>query len=457
MKMKKISATALLFFALNAIGQSPSVTSWLQNTTINGSHYVQGNSTAIQDNVKANVQKVEYSSAWVYVTTHGIPAYTTGPFLDGNPSLASDQNAIFKLPLTPVQNTGTPTATQGGNIGIFINGTAMFDFRDGVAWNTTTNSLCGGPGNPPCPGGPATTQAWNRDAIVAEKAGFDCSKGHPAQGNYHHHQNPSAFDLDLTVISTICTLYDADGLYAIDNTVHSPLIGFAADGFPIYGAYGFANADGTGGITRIKSSYQLRAITTRTVHADGTDVADGPAVSATYPLGYFREDYEYIPHVGQADYLDSHNGRFCVTPEYPNGTYCYFATVDANWNSAYPYLVGPTYYGVKSASKVTSITEPTTVYSSTAGITQSELDQLTIHLVPNPASEIVAIQVKGLVDEQLTVTFIDFSGRIIATQYIQPGSTITYFDTQTVYAGEYIVSIASKMGITHKKLLVVKD
>ena len=457
MKMKKISATALLFFAFNAVGQSPSVTSWLQNTTINGSHYVQGNSTAIQDNVKANVQKVEYSTTWVYVTTHGIPVYTTGPFLDGNPSLASDQNAIFKLPLTPVQNTGTPTATQGGNIGIFINGTAMFDFRDGVAWNTTTNSLCGGPGNPPCPGGPASTQAWNRDAIIAEKAGFDCSKGHPAQGNYHHHQNPSAFDLDLTVISTICTLYDADGLYAIDNTVHSPLIGFAADGFPVYGAYGFANADGTGGITRIKSSYQLRAITTRSIHADGTDVADGPAVSATYPLGYFREDYEYIPHVGQADYLDSHNGRFCVTPEYPNGTYCYFATVDANWNSAYPYLVGPTYYGVKSASKVTSITEPTTVYSSTAGITQSELDQLTIQLVPNPASEIVAIQVKGLVDEQLTVTLLDLSGKIIATQYIQPGSTITYFDTQTVYAGEYIVSIASKTGISHKKLSVIKD
>jgi hypothetical protein len=235
------------------------------------------------------------------------------------------------------------------------------------------------------------------------------------------------------------------------------LIGFAADGFPVYGAYGFANADGTGGITRIKSSYQLRAITTRTVHADGTDVADGPAVSTTYPLGYFREDYEYIPHVGQADYLDSHNGRFCVTPEYPNGTYCYFATVDANWNSVYPYLVGPTYYGVASASKVTSITEPTTIYSSTAGITQSELDQLTIQLVPNPASEIVAIQVKGLVDENLSVSLIDLTGRVISTQQIYAGSTITYFDTQTVYAGEYIVSIASKMGITHKKLLVVKD
>jgi hypothetical protein len=38
--------------------------------------------------------------------------------------------------------------------------------------------------------------------------------------------------------------------------------------------------------------------------------------------------------------LDVHNGRFCITPEYPEGIYCYFATVDANYNSAYPYVVG---------------------------------------------------------------------------------------------------------------------
>lgn len=141
-------------------------------------------------------------------------------------------------------------------------------------------------------------------------------------GNYHHHQNPSAFDLDLNVISTICNLYDADGLYAIDSTQHSPLIGFAYDGFPIYGAYGYLNTNGTVGIIRIKSGYQLRNITTRTVWADGTDVPDGPAVSITYPLGYFREDYEFISHPSDPDYLDEHNGRFCVTPEYPNGIYC---------------------------------------------------------------------------------------------------------------------------------------
>jgi hypothetical protein len=83
------------------------------------------------------------------------------------------------------------------------------------------------------------------------------------------------------VISTICDLYAADGLYAIDSTIHSPLIGFAYDGFPIYGAYGYKNTDGTGGITRIKSGFQLRNITARTLWADGTDVADGPVVSTT--------------------------------------------------------------------------------------------------------------------------------------------------------------------------------
>ena len=262
--MKK--TISLLFISLSgfAMAQGPEITSWLFNTTgVKASHYVQGNSTPIQDNDSANVQSVLYSNNWIYVRTKGLPSYTTGPFLDGNPSLATNQNAIFKISRNPVQNTGTPTATTGGNIGIFINGVALFDYRDGVAWNSSTNSLCGGPGNPPCPGGPTATQAWNRDAIPAERVGFDCSKGHPAMGNYHHHQNPSAFKLDLNVISTICNLYDADGLYAIDSTQHSPLIGYAYDGFPIYGAYGYLNTNGTGGIVRMKSAYQLRNITVR--------------------------------------------------------------------------------------------------------------------------------------------------------------------------------------------------
>ena len=422
---------------------SPAISSWLRNTTgATGRHYVQGNSTPINDADLVNVQSVQYSTNWVYVTATGVPAYVTGPFLDGNPSLTTNQNAIFKMPLNPTQNTGTATATQGGNIGIFINGVAMFDYRDGVAWNATTNALCGGPGNPPCPGGPTATMPWNRDAIVAERAGFDCSKGHPAQGNYHHHQNPSAFKLDLSVISTICDIYDADGLYVINENEHSPLIGYSYDGFPVYGAYAFKNADGTGGITRMKSGYQLRNITTRTTSPTGATVTSGPNVSTTYPLGYFREDYEFVSHTGEADYLDEHNGRFCVTPEYPNGIYCYFATVDEDWNSAYPYLVGPTYYGNKTAVKVTSITETVTTYNPTNSIDeQLTLEKLSVY--PNPSNDVLMVQINSLLTKDLGISLWDSQGKKIAEKTIFQGSTIAYFDVSTLYKGIYFLKTSS--------------
>ncbi|NDC92775.1 MAG: YHYH protein, partial [Flavobacteriales bacterium] len=279
---------------------------------------------------------------------------------------------------------------------------------------------------------------WNRDAIPAEKVGFDCAKGHPAMGNYHHHQNPSAFNLDLTVISNICDIYAADGLYAIDATQHSPLIGYSYDGFPIYGAYGYANTDGTGGITRIKSSYQLRNISTRTTYSTGATVTAGPAVSTTYPLGYFREDYEYISQAGQ-DYLDEHNGRFCKTPEYPNGIYCYFATVDANWNSAYPYVVGPTFYGTKTGAKVTSITETVTTYTSTSEL--SENSAIELKVFPNPTNDVLMVQLSNLIKENVTIKLIDLTGKVIDTKIIYQGSTIAYFDVSTVYNGQYIIQI----------------
>ena len=439
---KSILSFALLFSAAWSNAQvSPAISSWLRNTTgTTGRHYVQGNSTPINDADLVNVQSVQYSTNWVYVTATGVPSYITGPFLDGNPSVTTSQNAIFKMSLNPTQNTGAATATSGGNIGIFINGVAMFDYRDGVAWNASTNSLCGGlPGMSPCPGGPSVTQNWNRDAVVAERIGFDCAKGHPAQGNYHHHQNPSAYKLDLSVISTVCDVYDADGLYVIDSTVHSPLIGYSYDGFPVYGAYGYKNADGTGGIVRVKSGYQYRNITTRTTSPAGATVSSGPNVSTTYPLGYFKEDYEFITHTGQADYLDVHNGRFCVTPEYPNGIYCYFATVDANWNSAYPYLVGPTYYGNKTAVKVTSITETVTTYNPSTTELNENSTINKINVYPNPSNDILMVQINDLLKQDLELTLIDPTGKVVAKRTIFQGSTIAYFDVSTLYKGIYFL------------------
>ena len=446
MKKRLLPTFTLVLLTALVFGQTnPAITSWLQNTTVTGSYYtVAGGSTKIANNILVNCQKVQYSTNFAYITCTGIPSYATGPFQDGNPSQATDQAAIFKMPLNPVQNTGTKTATTGGNIGIFINGVALFDYRDGVAWNNATGALCGGPGNPMCAGGPMTPQAWNRDAIPAERAGFDCAKGHPAMGNYHHHQNPSAFKLDLTVVSTVCNLYDADGLYKIDSTKHSPLIGFAYDGCPIYGAYGYKNLDGTGGITRMKSSYQLKTATTRT---------NGPAVATPYVAGYFREDYEYVANTS-SDYLDASNGRICKTPEYPNGIYCYFATVDAKWNSTYPYIVGPTFYGTVAAAKVASITETVSTYLKTP--TNEVFADLNITIFPNPSADLIAIQLGDLVKEDYNVELIDLMGKVIKTTQINKGSTIAYFDTQALYAGTYFVKIANGQAHTTRKVVITK-
>jgi hypothetical protein len=453
---KNIFTAALLIFSVKAFTQTnPAITSWLQNTVAVGSYYTSGNSTAITNNILVNCQSVQYSASNVYVSTKGVPAYPTGPFLDGNPSQATSQNAIFKFPLTPVQNTATAVSTTGGNIGVFINGVALFDYRDGVSWKNSTSSLCGGPIQPPCMG----DGVWNRDAIVGERLGFDCSKGHPAMGNYHHHQNPSAFKLDLNVISTVCNLYDADGLYAIDSTVHSPLIGFAYDGFPIYGAYGFKNVDGTGGIVRMKSSFTLRNISTRTTYYTSTaTVTPGPAVSTTYPLGYFREDYQYnATSAATPDYLDIHNGRFCVTPEYPNGIYCYFATVTSNWNSAYPYVVGPTFYGTKVAAKVTSISESVTTYTaSSTGVNSNSINDGKVNIFPNPASDLIAIQIKDLVKENYDVILYDVTGKVVEQKTLYQGSTIVYFDTKTLYSGVYFVKIIVGDNVITKKIIIEK-
>jgi len=442
---KTFTFLALLTSFIISAQLNPAITNWLVNTTnITGRHYVSGNSTPITDAVLANVQTVQYNTTDVYVSATGIPAYITGPFLDGNPSIATAQNKIFKIPLIPIQNMGTPTATTGGNIGIFINGVALFDYRDGVSYKLSAGANAGGPL------GGMGDGVWNRDAVLAERGGFDCSKAHPAMGNYHHHQNPSAFNLDLSVLSSVCNTYPSDGLYVINPTQHSPLLGFAYDGFPIYGAYGYANTNGTGGITRMKSSFRLRNITTRTHLYTGVNVTDGPAVSATYPLGLYREDYEFIANSGQ-DYLDIHNGRFCVTPEYPSGTYCYFTTVDANHNSAYPYVVGPTFYGNKVVTTVTSVPAGTTTLTTN---TFENID-LKVIIAPNPASEFLAIQTQ-MTENDLKVELINELGQIIKENKILQGSTLAIIETDTIYNGVYFIRISSESQSKTYKVIIDK-
>ncbi len=450
-KLFSVLGLSLVFAGANA-QTSPTIISWLRNTSgITGRHYVSGSSVPVVDaTYPANVQTVQYNTTDAYISCSGIPAYIIGPYLDGNPNQGGNNNNIYKITLTPTPNTGTPSPTTGGTIGVFINGVSLFDYRDGVSWSTAANANKGGPL------GGMGDNVWNRDAIVAERAGFDCAKGHPAMTNYHHHQNPSAFNLDRVVISTVCNLYAADGLYIIDSAHHSPLIGFAYDGYPIYGAYGYKNADGTGGVVRMKSSFSLRSITTRTTLYDGTAVTAGPPVSATYPLGMYKEDYQFIaPTASQPDYLDIHNGRFCVTPEYPSGTYAYFCTVDNNHNSAYPYVVGPTFYGNKTVTRITSVPTGLTTYAPTE-VAALSAENLSLTVYPNPATDMVAIQSKTTNKTNLHVDLIDVTGKVIQSQTLYQGSTMCYFDLQAIYAGNYFVRITDGKNTTTTALTVEK-
>ena len=88
----------------------------------------------------------------------------------------------------------------------------------------------------------------------------------------------------------------------------------------------------------------MHNITTRTtLPYNVTASQTGPPVNATYPIGTYCEDYEWLAS-NNGD-LDKYNGRTCVTPEYPAGTYAYFVTIDAAGASAFPHIIGIEYYG----------------------------------------------------------------------------------------------------------------
>jgi hypothetical protein len=139
------------------------------------------------------------------------------------------------------------------------------------------------------------------------------------------------------------TLYGKKDLTIINgqeanSTDHSPIIGWSYDGYPIYGPYGYTTKVG-GTVTQLKSGYSL-------------DLKPNRPPTSVFPSEFFVEDFTWI-NSSDESFLDENNGRFCVTPEFPNGTYAYFATFDSAPSSdgifknykkpAFPYLIGKSY------------------------------------------------------------------------------------------------------------------
>ena len=125
-----------------------------------------------------------------------------------------------------------------------------------------------------------------------------------------------------------------------NNDSHSPILGYAYDGHPIYGPFGFINKTG-GNVVQMTSGYV----------DESTKKANRPPTSV-FPPEFFVEDFTFKPS-NDDTVLDENNGRFCVTPEYPNGTYAYFSTFDITPASdgvfknfkkpKFPYLIGKSY------------------------------------------------------------------------------------------------------------------
>ncbi len=332
------------------------------------------------------VQEILSSSNWVYVRSTGLGSYTMGPwYLDDShsrifPNLPVNQKFIYRFPRTP-----TVPATHGfkrlGEIGFFVDGVRMFDANDAFSYSTSD----GRDASPVARIGRGD-RIWNRDAWVNERQTFDAGYAHQQNtGRFHYHANPIA----LRHLLGDHVDYDATTKTYRESTGyplrHSPIIGWMQDGFPLYGPYGYSSASNINSrVRRMVSGYvprdglhgtadlsrtgrkTLPAWAGRAYHRSTTLAPGqyGPNVSATYPIGHYLEDYDYLGDNGRlkgADFdLDEYNGRWCVTPEFPNGTYAYFSIINSDGAPAYPYNMGRLYYGNPTGGLVPSINEPVT-------------------------------------------------------------------------------------------------
>jgi len=260
----------------------------------------------------------------LYVGSNGMAAHAMGLWPNTTVTSATPQHWVFALNQTPTETVTKYPVPTNNIIGVAINGVPFFSVvAEEIDTLTWVND-------------PSVTETYTVNiAAGTSYVGPDASNGYlTSTGAYVYRANPTL-------------------LYTLNSSQHSPLIGFALDGFPIYGPYGYRRVDGSGGIIQNTSSYRLRndyRLSTRTV-VNGQAYADYAA-----PTGEYIGDWEYVAGLGT---LDEHNGRFVKTPEYPYGTYAYFVTVSTYDHTipVYPYIVGSTFQGVPTGLKYNYVGE----------------------------------------------------------------------------------------------------
>ena len=254
-----------------------------------------------------NEVTISISSPNRIITSNNIPNHDVGIFgnVSGaiNPNSISPQNGNYSISLNPIKNLESiPLEDNGPNysFGILLNGVEI-DPIAAEPWPHT-----GRPGNFP----DNVNWDWNLEASMVD-IGLDCNNAHvQPTGKYHYHGIPKLY------LETLVT-----------NENEMLLVGYAADGFPIYYRYGYSDPEDINSkIIDLKTSYRLKS---------GDRPGDGESAPCGEYSGVYTNDYEFENNLGD---LDSCNGRTGITPEYPDGTYYYI--IANNWPNIPRCLMG---------------------------------------------------------------------------------------------------------------------
>ncbi len=210
------------------------------------------------------------------IRANGIPDHETGRFPNrNNPNTIRAQNYVLRVDAAP-RIRDRIEILELGKFGIAVNG-VPFDPGAAEYWNRDRRS------------------GWRYEAIGGTiNLGLDKNNAHvQPNGAYHYHGLPTGL------------------IKSWSRDIHSAIVGYAADGFPIYAEYGYVDPkDAASSVTALRASYSVK---------NGARPG-GPG--GIYD-GTFVEDYEFIAGAGD---LDQCNGRNTVTPDYPDGIYAYFLT-----------------------------------------------------------------------------------------------------------------------------------
>lgn len=403
--MKRNLLLLIFLLAQNPLFSQSVLTSWIMNAGEYASYWQNTNGSPTNptfvfytSTALANVTQVCYNSNYVWTKSEGMTT-NMGQFL--NPGAPSAQGYTYRFPRTQTVPSTKTISPKVGSIGLLTNGVPVYGLSNARYYNGSGNNGNG-------------VGTWNVEVYLAEGFVLDATLGaHPQQqGAYHSHAKPYR-------------LYSSTS-----STVHSPIVGWAFDGYPIYGPYGYSSPlNASSAVTRMKTGYSLRNITTRTSLPYGVSLTAanyGPAVSTTYPLGTYIEDYEWLASNGGD--LDKYNGRYCVTPEFPGGTYAYFVTIDASGTPQFPYYIGVEYYGAPETDDITmgtTITIPSTgtsCFTSTLGTQEETIKADNIYSYPNPSNGVFNLRLPQITGNS-EIEVYSMSGQKIFSKSISDNET----------------------------------